>query len=291
MDQTKLVPRNKIFFYKNDLKFSNPEDVLDSEFDSEMTEQLYNKHREKPKIELRLEEAHTENYKYLDLSKLGIGDKHLDQLLELPRVTHILKKIEFLDLSNNKLNTMPDISKYPNIIHLDISHNTISGSIKNNTFVELSCTHNKINSIRSSSIERLNASNNNIEHINVPQIVIMIIDNNVLQNIHSYPRLKYLNCVGNQIECIANMDNLEELFVGNNRIIKIMNLPKIIVLNCVNNPIDKIEYFPLLEMLMTSTPVISKKYTVAHTSKFKTDYVFNMRVGSGTGTGPKPKPK
>jgi Leucine-rich repeat (LRR) protein len=51
---------------------------------------------------------------------------------------------------------MPDLSEYPNILFLSVSFNEITGDISNSNLVELSCHNNKIKSIKSKKLERLN---------------------------------------------------------------------------------------------------------------------------------------
>jgi len=268
--------KNTCFIYKNDLKFSNEINLEDSEFESDSVKKIYNNFKNKPKIELRIEDSKMENYKYLDLSKLDIGNEQLVGLFELERIKYILNKIEFLDLSHNKLTFLPDLKKYPNILYLSVSFNFIEQHIQDNNLLELTCHNNKIKSIKSNKLIRLNASHNNIDMIDVPNINVLVISYNKLFWIQSYLSLTYLECVGNQINKIDNMINLEELYIGDNKVNSISNMPKLKVLNCVSNPLEKIKFFPNLKTLMSSTPKVSSQYNVSSISKIKTDYVINF---------------
>jgi hypothetical protein len=268
--------KNTCFIYKNDLKFSNEINLEDSEFESDSVKKIYDNFKNKPKIELRIEDSKMENYKYLDLSKLDIEDEQLVGLFELERIKYILNKIEFLDLSHNKLTFLPDLKKYPNILYLSVSFNLIEQHIQDNNLLELTCHNNKIKSIKSKKLIRLNASHNNIDIIDVPNINVLVISYNKLFWIQSYFSLTYLECISNQINKIDNMINLEELYIGNNKVNSIYNMPKLKVLNCVSNPLDKIKFFPNLKTLMSSTPKVSSQYNVSSISKIKTDYVINF---------------
>lgn len=268
--------KNTCYIYKNDLKFSNDINMEDSEFESDSVKKIYNNFKNKPKIELRIEDSKMENYKYLDLSKLDIGDEQLARLFELEKIKYILKKIEFLDLTHNNLTTLPDLKKYPNIIYLSVSFNSIDQHIQDDNLIELTCHNNKIKSIKSNKLLRLNASHNNIDSIDVPNINVLVISYNKLFWIQSYLDLTYLECIGNQIIKIDNMINLEELYIGDNKVNSISNMPKLKVLNCVSNPLDKIKFFPNLKTLMSSTPKVSSQYNVSSISKIKTDYVINF---------------
>lgn len=268
--------KNTCFIYKNDLKFSNEINLEDSEFESDSVKKIYNNFKNKPKIELRIEDSKMENYNYLDLSKLDISDEQLVVLFELEKIKSILNKIEFLDLSNNKLTLLPDLKKYPNILYLSVSFNLIEQHIQDNNLIELTCHNNKIKSIKSNKLIRLNASHNNIDMIDVPNINVLVISYNKLFWIQSYLSLTYLECVGNQINKIDNMINLEELYIGDNKVNSISNMPKLKVLNCISNPLEKIKYFPNLKTLMSSTIKVSSQYNVSSISKIKTDYVINF---------------
>lgn len=268
--------KNTCFIYKNDLKFNNEIDLQTSEFESDSVKQMYNSFKTKPKIELRINDSTIENYRYLDLSKLYINDETLLKLFELERIKKILEKIEFLDISHNKLRIYPNLKKYPNILYLNISFNEINQDIFDDNLVELTCHNNKIKSIKSNKLTHLNACNNNIEMIDVPNINMLVINYNKLIWIPSYLELKYLECIGNQINKIDTMLELEELYIGENNIINISIMPKLTVLNCVNNPIDKIKYFPNLKTLMSSTAKVSLKYQISNISKIKNDFLINF---------------
>lgn len=271
-----ISKKNTCFIYKNDLKFNNEINLEDSEFDSDSVKKIYNSFKTKPKIELRIEDSKMENFRYLDLSKLDINDDMLVKLLNLERVDKIMRKIEFLDLSHNELKKLPDLNKYPNILYLSVSFNLINQDIEDNNLIELTCHNNNIKSVKSKKLTHLSASNNNIEYIDVPNISVLVISYNKLLWIPSYLNLKYLECIGNQINKIDSMYVLEELYIGENKISNISNMPKLKVLNCINNPIDKIKYFSNLKILMSSTTKVSSQYQISNVSKIKTDFLINF---------------
>lgn len=268
--------KNTCFIYKNDLKFNNEINIEDSEFESDSVKKIYNNFKTKPKIELRFEDSKMENYRYLDLSKLDIDDEQLERLFELERIKKILEKIEFLDLSHNKLKSLPNLKKYKNILYLSISFNKIDKNIHDDNLLELTCHNNNIKSINSNKLTHLNASNNNIESIDIPNINILIINYNKLLWMPSYLNLKYLECIGNKINKIDSMYILEELYIGENNLLNISNMPNLKVLNCVNNPLQKIKYFSKLNTLMSSIPKISSQYNISNISKIKSEFLINF---------------
>ena len=268
--------KNTCYIYKNDLKFNDEINLEESEFESDSVKKIYNSFKNKPKIELRIEDSKMENYKYLDLSKLGIDDNQLIRLFELEKINQILKQIEFLDLTNNELIYLPNLKKYPNILYLNVSFNKINQHIYDDNLLELTCHNNQIKSIKSDKLTHINASYNNIDFIDIPNINILIISYNKLNWIPSYLELKYLECINNQINKIDNMLYLEELYIGQNNVNTILNMPKLKVLNCVENPLDKIKFFPNLKTLMSSTYKISSQYVVSNISKIKSDFVITF---------------
>lgn len=272
------IEKNKCYIYKNDLKFNDDLNLENSEFESDAVKLIYKDFKNKPKIELRIEDSKMENYRYLDLSKLDINNENLSKLFKLSRIIELLKKIEFLDLSNNNLTKMPNLSIYPNIKYLNISFNNIEQDIIDNNLVELSCHNNKIKSIVSDKLTHVNASNNQIVSIDIPNIKVLVISFNKLNLIPSYVNLRYLECIDNKIININNMLELEELYIGNNNLVSIKNMPRLKVLNCVNNPITKINYFPKLKILMASIAKISSQYIVTNISKVKLEFLINFET-------------
>ena len=217
-----------------------------------------------------------ENYEYLDLSKLELNDELLNRLFALKKIQNILKKIKYLDLNNNNLNTFPNLNNYSNIIYLSISFNNIEGEIKTNNIKELSCEQNKIKSIKSKSLEKLSASKNNINLIDIPRIKVLVVNTNNINSIQSYSDLEYIECIDNQITLIDYLPKLEELYISGNKIDSLPEFPKIKVLNCVNNPINKINFLPNLKILLCSTMKVSSKYKISNISKIKKDYLINI---------------
>lgn len=270
--------KNKILIYKNDLKFNKNFDIKKTEWEweSDMVKDMYEFYEKKPKIELRLRDSEMEKFEYLDLSKLALTDELLNQLFQLDRIKLILKKICFLDLSENHLNKFPDLNDYLNIIYLNIGNNNIKGIINNNNLKELSCEFNKITNIYSKSIINLSASNNLIESINIPNIKVLIINNNLLECINDYLNLEYLECIENKINSINNLVNLQELYIGYNNLNSISGMNNLLILNCTNNPIKKINFFDNLKMIVCSTPLISSKYNINNISKIKKDYFIDV---------------
>lgn len=267
----------KMKIYKNDLKFSENFNFDKTEFESDAVKNLYNSHKNKPKIEMRITDSKMENYEYLDLSSLDLNDELLSKLFSLDKIINILSKIKYLDLSTNNLIKYPDLSKYKNIIYLSISKNNIQGNINDNNLIELTCDFNKISKINSYSITKLSANNNELYEINVPNIKVLHINNNKISIIGDYFDLVYLECIDNKIKSIQNLFKLQEIYIGNNQLDNLSNLPNLLVLNCVNNPIKKINYFENVKLILSSTSVISSRYKISNITKMKNDFLINIQ--------------
>jgi len=268
----------KYFIYKNDLKFNDDFDIQNSEFDTGDTADMYANYKKQPKIELRIKDSEMEGHEYLDLSKLNLTTELLIQLFTVDKIKQILKKICFLDLSNNDLKSKPDLSPYPNIIYLNVAYNNISGSITDNNIIELSCEYNKIASIESNSLTKISASNNLISRINTPKIKVLIISNNKLQAIGEYENLEYLECIDNKITAISNCNKLQEIYISNNQLESISGMDKLSILNCTKNPIKKINYLRNVKLIICSTPNISTKYSINNITKIKQDYLLDIKI-------------
>jgi len=255
----------KILIYKNDLKF-NDDITEDSDFDTDNIKEMYSHYKKKPKIELRIKDCELENYNYLDLSNLGLDDELLSKLLKLEKIILILKKIEYLDLSSNKLTKTINLDNYKNIIYFNISRNEICGSFED---------HN-ITSVVSTSIQKLNACSNNITSIRVPKVKILLINDNKLDKLDTLEYVEYMECINNNIKTVGKFNKLKEIFIANNLIEDIDEMNELSILNCVNNPIKRIKYVGKLNIILCSTPNISSKYKIKNISKINSNYFINL---------------
>ena len=239
----------KILIYKNDLKF-NDDITEDSDFDTDNIKEMYSQYKKKPKIELRIKDSELENYNYLDLSNLGLDDELLSKLLKLDKIIFILEKIEYLDISSNKLTKTINLDKYKNIIYLNISRNEICGAFEDNNIIELNCEYNNITSVVSNSIQKLNACSNNITIINVPKVKILLINDNKLNKLDTLEHVEYMECINNNIKTVGKFNKLKEIFIANNLIEDIDEMNELAILNCVNNPIKRIKHVGKLNIIL-----------------------------------------
>ncbi len=266
----------KTLIYKNDLKFNDNIIYENSDFDSDIIKEIYDDYKKKPKIELRIKDCEMENYNYLDLSNLNLDNELLEKLINLDRIKFLLNKIKFLDLSSNQLTKYFDFSLYKNILYLNVARNKIEGNIYDNNILELSCEYNNIISIKSKSIEKLNACNNKIVSLEIPNLKIMLINNNNLELLDDQDTVEYLECMNNKLKNIGKFNKLKEIYIANNLIEDFNEMNELKVLNCVNNPIKKIKFLGNLDLILCSTPKISSKYKIKHIAKVKKDYLIKL---------------
>jgi hypothetical protein len=265
----------KILIYKNDLKF-NDNITEDSDFDTDNIKDMYNQYKKKSKIELRIKDSELENYNYLDLSNLGLDDKLLSKLFKLDKIIFILKKIEYLDLSSNKLTKTINLDCYKNIIYFNISRNEICGTFEDQNIIELNCEYNNITSVVSNSIQKLNACSNNITFISVPRVKILLINDNKLSKLDTLEHVEYMECINNNIKTVGKFNKLKEIFIANNLIEDVDEMNELAILNCVNNPIKRIKHVGKLNIILCSTPNISSKYKIKNISKINSNYLINL---------------
>ena len=267
--------KKKILIYKNDLKF-NDDITDDSDFDTDNIKEMFSQYKKKPKIELRIKDSELENYNYLDLSNLGLDDELLLKLLKLDKIIFILKKIVYLDISSNKLTKNINLDNYKNIIYLNISRNEICGRFEDNNIIELNCEYNNITSVISNSIHKLNACSNNINYILVPNVKILLINDNKLNKLDTLDHVEYMECINNNIKTVGKFNKLKEIFIANNLIEDINEMNELNILNCVNNPIKRIKFIGKLNIMLCSTPNISSKYNIKNISKINSNYLINL---------------
>ena len=265
----------KILIYKNDLKF-NDNITEDSDFDTDNIKEMYSQYKKKSKIELRIKDSELENYNYLDLSNLGLDDELLSKLLKLDKIIFILKKIEYLDLSSNKLTKTINLDCYKNIIYFNISRNEICGTFEDQNIIELNCEYNNITSVVSNSIQKLNACSNNITFISVPRVKILLINDNKLSKLDTLEHVEYMECISNNIKTVGKFNKLKEIFIANNLIEDVDEMNELAILNCVNNPIKRIKHIGKLNIILCSTPNISSKYKIKNISKINSNYLINL---------------
>ena len=126
--------------------------------------------------------------------------------------------VEKIDLSNKKLDELPDLFRFHNLKELNCENNGITSMP---TFPNLKILYCSYNFIVSFPI--------------LPNIEILCCSNNRITSLPSFPNLKILDCQGNRLTSLPISPNLISLQCCNNRITSIPSFPNLKKLNCSNN--------------------------------------------------------
>jgi Leucine-rich repeat (LRR) protein len=127
--------------------------------------------------------------------------------------------VERIDLSNKKLDELPDLSRFHNLKELNCENNGITSMPTFPNLKILNCNYNFIISLPILlNIETLFCNNNRLTSLPLlPNLKQLDCQGNRLTSIPSFPNLKWLQCTNNKITSIMPR-NLELLHCNNNQI-------------------------------------------------------------------------
>lgn len=280
-----LYKTDIITIYHNDLKYKTHNNI-----DLMKIVNAKEKIDDHDKLEYRFEDCRRNGYVTLDIS-------HLD-LKSLPNIpSDIAKKIQYLFMSNNKIEIMDDLSHMENVVVADLCSNKLVNVpklpdgieeliVRNNMLTNinqladynylkrLDCSYNKIASIPIiDSLEMLVTRDNSlVEIIKLKNLKKLACQNNQITRLNELPNLEILECDRNNITEIRDMKNLKQLYCSKNRISILDNLNKIEVIHCNGNKINKIDYFDTLKELMCDYYKdidLAKFYTIENADVYK----------------------
>ena len=103
---------------------------------------------------------------------------------------------------------------------MNINYNKIKGILEICNLVEIDCVYNEIDGIISPTLKYINAYNNKIIHIHCPNIIHLIIYNNIIEDLPILKKIKILHCSNTNIKTIDYMESLKELVCSTNSISK-----------------------------------------------------------------------
>lgn len=282
---------NEYVYYEADLKYKKYRSI-DLKKLKESDPQLYQRYmrHDLDTVEYRVKECEESVDKLLDFS-------HLD-LLIMPH--KIPTNIKYLDLSNNGLTEIYDLSGFEHLEGVDVSNNKLSALPKlPSNIIEICCRNNNIRDINIlyySHLERLDCSNNKLNKLTnhrtvrslvcadnrlerlpiMNKLVKLYCKNNRITSLHPYPKLEELECTNNKISVIGDYPLVKGLFCDKNKITSIGQLPNVNVINCCENKIDKLEFYENLQELIcdyTKSMSISRKYKISK-STVRKDMLF-----------------
>jgi Leucine-rich repeat (LRR) protein len=183
-------------------------------------------------------------------------------LQQIPKIDKILsKKVKYLFLSNNSIETLDGLHMYPNLETLDVSNNKLYGTViieHSNKLEEIDCSYNSIDVLNyenQTQLTRLNCRNNNLKHLE-PSNNIIILDcrENKLNCIYNFPKLQKLLCSENMIESIKKCPNVIEIVAHTNKLTKIPTCQYLEYIDLLDNNITTLNYISnLKEIICTYT--------------------------------------
>lgn len=127
------------------------------------------------------------------VKSIDLSGQEINRLIDMKQ----FENLEFLNLSNNNFETIPDeIYELPNLKYLDLSYNQIQEVQKIKNISNVNLSHNKISIIHTvDNVDSLFLSNNKIENFDNLYIRFQLkhldISNNKLERLHKLEQLKH----------------------------------------------------------------------------------------------------
>jgi Leucine-rich repeat (LRR) protein len=284
-----------ILVYENDLKFKQLQQI---NFNNKNLK-IYGGNIDKnyDTIDSRLEECTKNNGNYLDLSQLDLVN-----INNLFNSTFNYNNITYLFLNNNNLCGVLNLSKFNNLISLDVGHNNIfdikvpsnlkelvinnNGISKLPTNINLSrleCSYNNLFEIPNyTNLELLYCNNNNINNIKYYVLLRKLIaHDNPLNTLEVSPEISYLDISVTPLLNIDIFPNLEHLVANSCKLKSIPNIPRLHTLELINTPVERIQFFPKIETILCSihlTKHISSKYSNTYNISLRNNSVICISI-------------
>jgi len=253
--------KKKIIIYNNDLQYKNHKDI-----DIKRVKNYSEKNIDKDTIEYRFQDNN--NSELLDLSHLN--------LISLPIIpNNILENLKYLFISENNLITIDNLSYLKHLKVIDLSGNKLKSipelpefieeiQIKNNQIIDITslakleylvrmdCSNNLINKLPIiDSLEVLEIGNNDLQTVpKLKNLKKLSCPNNKINTISELKNIIILECDNNLLETVENYTTLAELYCNRNKISEIKNLNKLEILHCYGTNMKQIDYFYNLKELM-----------------------------------------
>lgn len=281
--------------YRNDIKFRTHKKVDPTRaiWDDDVKKDFMNKQTDS--IDYRLEECQRENFETLDLSHMN--NDCFTFLFQHKYFKNIVKKVQHIFAQDCQLRVVPDLSEFESLVTLDISSNKLTElPVLPESLEELIINNNRLTKVDNSlpNLKRFSANNNKIQSINYGRLIeIIYLKNNPIDHIpaldnlyrldisttkikklHSYPKLKFLNCSFTSIVSIPTMDVLEHLICNDSNVSDISLLKTLQSLEIVNTKVICVHYMKDLYSIVydgDAKLALSKKYRLKHVKKNKSN--------------------
>ncbi|MBN2896846.1 MAG: GNAT family N-acetyltransferase [Campylobacterales bacterium] len=243
-------------------------------------------------------DAHTTPQSLLDLTRLDLSSRNL---LSLPDSIALLPKLSALNLANNRLESLPDLSTLNALVHLDLRRNQLKSLCE--SFGNLSVRSLNLSANRLKSIDTLRSCN----FLRVLDLSANTIDETT-GIFDAMPDLRSLNLAHNALGrfSIAPHQSLEHLNLSNNFLTAVDpalgRLEELKTLDCSNNQLTDVtllEGFASLERLdLSSNRIVTARLGACemleelslddnplNVLRFEPDFAPDLRLFSAQGCG------
>jgi len=225
------MEKRKIFIYENDIKFKKYHqfNLDDVEFADDIIKKKYiNKlaNTDNDEIKNRLQQAG----EIIDLSHLNINN--IDGIFTSKQ----LNECQILFLNDNKLSGDVDFSQFKNLKVIDVTSNKIKTIKLPESLEELTANYNEIKTLQN----------------NLPNLKRLLINYNLIEDLHDYINLELLQITNNHLEIIKSYPRIRKI-IANTNPLKYINLqPSLIYLDVGDTLIDQLPILSNLKNLIVS---------------------------------------
>lgn len=206
------------------------------------------------------------------LKYLFLSENNIKKIGDLSYLT----ELEVLDLSFNKLKTVPKLP--PNLHELSCKSNRLT-SIDTYDMKILDCSMNMLKKIEFKG-EILDCSKNAIKTIKcTDRLKKLFCAENKLKDLPLSNNMTELDCTKNRISSVPHYSNLKSLLCDYNRIDSLSKYDELDFLICNNNNIEKLTFMPKLkEIICDKNMLISRNYNIIEKVTMEYNGAFMVRM-------------
>jgi len=270
--------------YKNDLKYRESRGLNENKIDWNQNNIKHLFNIDHDSKEYRVAESKTSNYVDLDMT--------MTKLNKIPSFirNNVFVNLEHLFLSNNILTGSIDLRFLRNLKMIDIDNNEIVELFLPQSIVEISASHNKLNSFKCDypNLKRIKISNNTLNDLDIKMcdkletleandnklndvdfssfrfLKRLIVYTNPIKTIKFPPECMYVDVSETSIDKIEDIGKTEHLVLNHCKLIR--QLPSsdtVKTLELIDTPVSKLMFYKNFELILLQlnlTDSISSKY-------------------------------
>jgi hypothetical protein len=205
------------------------------------------------------------------ISKINIDIKYIkwiiinDTVVESIDELTLFNKLEYVDLSNNKLKTLPKLPKLKELV----CNNNLLTLIDNIIVERLDCNNNKLTRLINTTAKSLHCSYNNIKNIKCSSVLKLYCDHNEINSLSdiNVSNVLLVDCSNNKLERVEKLESCEDLFINNNFIKEMPIFSKLKRLDAQGNKFEFIPFMGSLKYLCCNNDdhiEIDKKFQITN---------------------------